>query len=284
MTPNSESLRAALTAARARLTHSPTPALDAELLLAHALGRSRSHLHAWPDDVLPPDARARFEALIRRRGAGEPVAYLLGRREFWSLEFEVGPEVLVPRPETEGLVEIARAHLSAREAIAPSILDLGTGSGCVAIALARERPDAQVVAVERSDAALALARHNADRLGAAVEFLAGEWLTPVAGHRFDAIVSNPPYVRSDDPHLTEGDARYEPRSALDGGPDGLDAIRALAERAGAGLVPGGLLALEHGADQAEAVAAVLTEAGWHATESRADLAGLPRFALAFRRG
>ncbi len=282
MNTDNQTIAAALASARARLTESPTAALDAELLLAHALGRGRSHLHAWPQAALPPATRTQFEALVRRRAGGEPVAYLLGQREFWSLDFQVMPDVLIPRPETEGLVEIALAHLSAGEAIAPSVLDAGTGTGCIAIALAHERPDAQVAGVEYSDVTLAVARRNAERLGASVEFLQGEWLEPVAGRHFDVIVSNPPYVRSDDPHLNQGDAHFEPRAALDGGPDGLDAIRVLAARAGAHLAPGGLLALEHGADQAEAVTTVLTEAGWGEVESRTDLAGLPRFALALK--
>lgn len=275
-----DSVSAALAAARARLAQSPSPGLDAEVLVAHALGRSRTFLHAWPEAELPSGARAHLDELVARRAAGDPVAYILGQREFWSLDFEIGPEVLIPRPETEDLVEIALEDLAARDGSAPVLLDLGTGSGCIGIALARERPDAQVVAVEHSDAALARARRNADRLGATIEFVPGEWFTPVADRRFDVIVSNPPYVRSDDPHLDKGDTRFEPRAALDGGPDGLDAIRVLAQQAGTHLAPGGLLALEHGGDQADAVAAVLTEAGWTAIESRTDLAGLPRFALA----
>ncbi|MEX2575449.1 MAG: peptide chain release factor N(5)-glutamine methyltransferase [Halofilum sp. (in: g-proteobacteria)] len=275
-----QTIAAALAAARARLSASPTAALDAELLLAHALGRGRSHLHAWPEAALPPATQAQFEALVRRRAGSEPIAYLLGQREFWSLDLRITPDVLIPRPETEGLVEIALAQLSASETIAPSILDAGTGSGCIALALAHERPDAQVVAVEHSTAALALARQNAERLGVSVEFLQGEWLEPVAGRRFHVIVSNPPYVRSDDPHLEQGDARFEPRAALDGGPDGLDAIRVLATQAGAHLSPGGLLALEHGADEANAVARILTDSGWSAIELHDDLASLPRFVTA----
>lgn len=282
MSDRSHTVSSALAAARTRLSQSPTAALDAELLLAHALGRPRSHFYAWPEDALPPDAQAGFEQLVRRRTAGEPIAYLLGRREFWSLDFEVGPEVLIPRPETEGLVELALAHCAEHDLTAPATLDLGTGSGCMAIALAHERSDAHVVAIEASTAALTLARRNAERLGARLECLQGEWFAPVAGRTFDVIVSNPPYVRSDDAHLDAGDVRFEPRAALDGGPDGLDAIRILAAQAGAYLTPGGLLALEHGADQAEAVAQILTEAGWRNIESHADLAGLPRFATAHR--
>lgn len=282
MSADADTVRTALADARDRLADSASPALDAELLLAHALGRPRTFLHAWPDAGIPPEARAAFAALLGRRVEGEPIAYVLGCREFWSLDFAVSPDVLIPRPETEGLVEIALAELGARGITAPAILDLGTGSGCIAVALARERPDARVTAVEASPAALALARRNAERLGARVEWLEGEWLAPVGERRFDLIVSNPPYLRSDDPHLQRGDVRFEPRAALDGGPDGLDAIRALATPAGPRLADGGLLAVEHGADQADAVVGILAAAGWQGIESRPDLAGLPRVALARR--
>ncbi len=272
---------AALAQARDRLDASPSPALDAELLLAHVLGRGRSFLHAWPEAELDTAARARFADLLERRATGEPVAYLLGRREFWSLELEVTPDVLIPRPETEGLIEITLADLAARGIGEPALLDLGTGSGCLALALASELSAARVTAIESSPEALAVARRNAARQGlTAVEWLQGEWLAPVAARRFDVIVSNPPYVRSDDPHLEAGDVRFEPRSALDGGPDGLDAIRVLAREAGGHLAPGGLLAIEHGADQAEAVADLLATAAWRDIRMRPDLAGLPRFTLA----
>ncbi len=274
---------AALAQARDRLDASPSPGLDAELLLAHALGRRRSFLHAWPEAELGADIQTRFEELLTRRVAGEPVAYLLGRREFWSLELEVTPDVLIPRPETEGLVEIALAELATCGINEPSALDFGTGSGCLALALAHELPTAHVTAIDSSPDALAVARRNAQRLALSnVEWIEGWWLTPLGERRFDVIVSNPPYVRSDDPHLDSGDVRFEPRGALDGGADGLDAIRMLAHEAGAHLAPHGLLALEHGADQAGAVTDILAAAGWNGIETRSDLAGLPRFALARR--
>lgn len=273
------SVAEALRAARGRFAGIDTAALDAELLLAHVLGRSRTWLRAWPEHRLDPGQQDRYEALVMRRAAGEPVAYLLGRREFWSLELEVGPAVLIPRPETERLVEAVLEALRGREG--PRILDLGTGSGCVALALARERPDATVVGVEASADALAVARRNAGRHGLHhVEFLQGDWLDPVGGAHFDAIVSNPPYVRSDDPHLRQGDVRFEPAAALDGGPDGLDAIRALAERAPSHLVPGGLLALEHGFDQAAAVAGLLRGRGLETITLHADAAGMDRVTTA----
>lgn len=274
---------AALAQARDRLDSSPSPSLDAELLLAHALGRGRSYLHAWPEAELDDTMQTHVERLIERRAAGEPIAYILGSREFWSLEIEVTPDVLIPRPETEGLVEIALTELADRGIAEPTLLDVGTGSGCIALALARELPAARVAAIEASSAALAVAHGNAQRLALGnIECIAGQWLAPLAERRFDVIVSNPPYVRSDDLHLESGDVRFEPRGALDGGPDGLDAIRVLAREAGAHLAPGGLLALEHGADQSEAVVGVLAAAGWADIETRPDLAGLPRFTLARR--
>lgn len=274
---------AALAQARDRLGTSPSPALDAELLLAHVLGRDRSYLHAWPEAELDDATQRHVERLIERRAVGEPVAYILGTREFWSLEIEVTPDVLIPRPETEGLVEIALAELADRGNAEPTVLDVGTGSGCIALALAHELPAARVVAIETSSAALAVAHRNAQRLAlGSIEWIEGQWLAPLAERRFDVIVSNPPYVRSDDPHLHSGDVRFEPRGALDGGPDGLDAIRVLAREAGAHLAPSGLLVLEHGADQAETVTAVLAEAGWSGIETQTDLAGLPRFTLARR--
>lgn len=272
---------AALAQARDRLGTSPSPALDAELLLGHALGRDRSYLHAWPEAELDDAVHRHVERLIERRATGEPIAYILGSREFWSLEISVTPDVLIPRPETEGLVEIALAEVTARGFVEPALLDIGTGSGCIALSLTHELPAAQVTAVEASSDALAVAHRNALRLAKSnIEWIEGQWLAPLAERRFDVIVSNPPYVRSDDPHLNSGDVRFEPRGALDGGPEGLDAIRVLARDAGTHLAPGGLLALEHGANQAEAVADILARAGWSRIETRTDLAGLPRFALA----
>lgn len=273
------SVTEALRAARERFGEADTAALDAELLLAHALGRSRTWLRAWPERQLDPDPRDRYEALVARRAAGEPVAYLLGRREFWSLELEVSPAVLIPRPETELLVEAVLDAL--RERQGPRVLDLGAGSGCIALALARERPDAVVVGVESSAEALAVARRNAGRLGLHhVEFLQGDWLASVGDARFDAIVSNPPYVPSDDPHLQQGDLRFEPAAALDGGPGGLDAIRAIVSAAPRHLAAGGLLALEHGHDQGEAVAGLLRARGLEAITLHADAAGLDRVTTA----
>jgi release factor glutamine methyltransferase len=254
--------------------------VDAQVIMAHLLGVNRAYLVANPLRVLTETEDARIDMMVSQRAAGQPVAYLLGTREFYSRDFAVGPEVLIPRPETEVLVEAALAKLRGRGA-APTVLDLGTGSGAIAVTLACERPDARVTAVDASAAALAVARGNAASLGCAgrVRFLEGSWYAPVAGERFDLVVANPPYVAAGDPHLTEGDLRFEPRGALtDGSADGLAAIRAIVAGARAHLAPGGWLLLEHGFDQAEAVRPLLIEAGFTERVSLADLAGIPRVA------
>ena len=267
----------ALAGARPRLTASPSAGLDAELLLAATLGRRRTWLHAWPESTLSPAEAERFDERITRRGAGEPIAYLLGEREFWSLAFAVSPDVLIPRPETEGLVRVVLDHLRTRAVAEPRVLDLGTGSGCVALALAHERPDADVTAVEAAGPTLEIAGANAARHGIVnVEFIEGSWFAPLGSRRFDVIVSNPPYIATGDPHLAAGDIRFEPVSALDGGADGLDALREIAAGAPHHLAPGGLLAVEHGMDQGEAVAALFTHTGLTAIATHADCAGLAR--------
>jgi release factor glutamine methyltransferase len=246
--------------------------LDAELLLAYALGVPRTRLRSHPEAAVEPGAVQHFRALLDRRRAGEPAAYLIGRKEFWSLELLVTEAVLVPRPETELLVERALAlagHESAR------VADLGTGSGAVALALASERPRWQVVATDVSDAALALARANARALGLGrVEFRHGSWLEALAGERYDLIVSNPPYVAVHDPALHE--LQYEPQLALAAGGDGLDALREIVRGAPAHLAAGGWLALEHGADQGAAVRRELALAGLRYIRSHRDLAGRER--------
>lgn len=248
---------------------------DAALLLAHALGRPRAWLYAHGDEAPDPAAMQRFEALLARREAGEPVAYLTGRRGFWRHELRVTPDTLVPRPETERLVELALERLAPGAPL--RIADLGTGSGAIALALALERPRAKVVATDASPAALAVARGNADALGAGnIEFRHGSWFEPLAGERFDLVASNPPYVADGDPHLAQGDLRFEPAAALASGADGLDDIRVIARDAPAHLVPGGWLLLEHGFDQGAAVRALLHAAGFAEVGTGRDLEGRDR--------
>lgn len=252
---------------------SDSPRLDAEILLARALDVSKSYLVAHPDDVLDDAAVERYFAALARREAGMPMAYITGEREFWSLRLMVGPEVLVPRPETELLVEVALRHIPRHSAL--RILDLGTGSGAIALAIAGERPNCQITATDVSGAALAIARENARQLGLAnLTFLQGDWTQPVAGSTFDLIVSNPPYVRADDPALAA--LKYEPSLALTSGGDGLNSIRVLARDCGALLAPDGRLMLEHGIDQKDDVARLLQQYGWSDIECFNDLTGRPR--------
>ncbi len=262
-------------AARQLTVVSDTPRLDAEILLAAALDRPRSYLHAWPERILEPEQAARFAAWLERRLAGEPVAYLLGRREFWSLELDVTPDTLIPRPETELLVELALKRLPTERPA--TVADLGTGSGAIALALAVERPQARIVATDSSSAALTVARCNARRLGIAnVAFREGDWCMPLADARFDLIASNPPYVAAIDSRWQRGELRFEPSSALVAGADGLDAIRAIIIQAPNYLSPGGWLLLEHGYDQGETVPALLRERGFIEVTDHRDAAGVSR--------
>ena len=249
---------------------------EAEILLAHCLGCDRTALWARPQTAVPSAVAAACRALARRRAAGEPVAYLVGHRGFWTLELEVTPAVLIPRPETEVLVEQVLAAFPADAPV--RLVDLGTGSGAIALAVAAERPCWEILATDAAADALAVARRNAARLGlAAVAFRLGDWTKACRrGERFSVIVSNPPYVAEGDPHLVEGDLPWEPRAALVAGPDGLDAIRRLVATAPAHLAPGGWLLLEHGADQGAAVRAILAGAGLDAVHTVRDLAGLER--------
>jgi|SRR6185437_8486826 len=248
--------------------------LEAELLLAHALQRPRSHLLTHAGELLVPQAAAHYQQLLARAAAGEPLAYLTGEREFWSLALRVSPAVLIPRPETELAVERCLALLADAGA-APRVCDLGTGAGSIALALAAERPGWCLTATDLSGAALELARANAHRLGLSrVEFLVGDWLAPLAGRTFELIVSNPPYVAADDPALAA--LRHEPRSALTPGATGLEALHRLIRDARAHLGAGGWLVLEHGADQRNAVARALVEAGYARVRCHRDLAGQDR--------
>ncbi|GLU34537.1 release factor glutamine methyltransferase [Trinickia caryophylli] len=260
---------------------SPLPALETRILLAHALGWRRTELITRADEPLDPGALARYRALEARRAAGVPIAQIVGTREFFGLAFEVDANVLIPRPETELLVETALAALEGRAG--PQVLDLGTGSGAIAVAIAAARPDARVTAADRSPEALAVAARNAQRLldparpGGPVRFLQSDWYTALdPASRFDLIVSNPPYIASGDPHLDTGDLRFEPRGALTDEADGLSAIRTILGQARAFVAPGGSVWIEHGYDQAEAVRALFRAQGFAGVHSLADLAGIER--------
>lgn len=251
------------------------PRLEVRMLLEHVLQKPRAWLLAHDTDPLVPEVAAAYEALLTRRLAGEPMAYLLGHREFMGHRFLVTPDVLVPRPDTEVLVETALEYVA--QVSGPAVLDLGTGSGAIAISIALARRDARVMASDLSAAALKVAAANAWELTASVRFVQGSWFDAVpAGEGFDLIVSNPPYVASDDPHLEQGDVRFEPRGALTDGAGGLEDLGHIAQSAGRYLKPGGALWMEHGWDQAQAVRDLLAEAGFEDVHSRQDLAGIER--------
>jgi release factor glutamine methyltransferase len=249
-------------------------AVDSRVLLRHVLNCSPARLVTQGDDVLESTARERFEALVKRRAAGEPVAYLVGEREFYGRMFKITPAVLIPRPETELLVELALARCLDRRQ--PRLLDLGTGSGILAITLALELPDASVCAVDRSREALWVAMANAAGAGASVSFVESDWFVGLGSERFDLIVANPPYVAAADPHLDEGDVRFEPRSALAAGPEGLDDLDCIIAQAPTYLEASGWLLMEHGYDQAAAVRSRLLDAGFVDVASWQDLAGIER--------
>ena len=263
-----EALAAARAAGMARL--------DAQLLLGHVLGRDRAWLLAHDDASLSGEQAARLEALVARRRAGEPVAYLLGEKEFHGLTLQVDARVLVPRPDTEVLVdwaiELLRGELAAIEQ--PAVLDMGTGSGAIALAVKHDCPSATVTATDASSEALSVAQANATRLGLTVEFRRGAWWQAVADRRFHLALSNPPYIASADPHLAALTA--EPGMALTPGPEGLEALRAIVAGSAAHIEAGGWLLLEHGFDQAEAVQALLRDAGFERIATRQDLGGQPR--------
>ncbi len=271
-------IRTALRAARDRLATLPQadPALEADLLLARVLGKSRTYLAAWPERLLDDRELEEFRQLLRRRLNGEPVAYILGHREFWSLDLRVTPDVLIPRPDTELLVELALQSFSPAPPIVAA--DLGTGSGAIAAALARERPLWRIIATDRSTPALRVAQENLRRLGLNnVETRAGDWLHALdRDEKPQLIVSNPPYVEDGDPHLAEGDPRFEPRSALAAGSDGLDDIRRIAHQAPGYLPSGGMLLLEHGWQQGKAVRHLLRAAGFTGVRTHRDLGGRDR--------
>lgn len=275
-------LDAAIADATERLSAvSASPRLDAETLLGRTIDMPRSYLFAHPEDELDDTTRARFEEALRRREDGVPMAYIMGTREFWSREFAVSPATLVPRPETEMLVNLALCEIP-RDATW-QVLDLGTGSGAIAVSIACERPLCEITGVDISEDALVVARENAraHASGNAI-FECGSWTEPVRGRTFDLVVSNPPYVRSDDEALAA--LVHEPRSALAAGDDGLDAIRVIAADCPDVLAAGGLLAIEHGFDQADDVRILLESHGWTDVQCHNDLAGLARVTAARRSG
>lgn len=255
--------------------------LEAQILLCHALGVPRSWLISHDRDVLTDAAEKTCAGLLVRRLAGEPIAYIVGEREFFGLVFKITPAVLIPRPETELLVELALARLGENQP--GTVLDLGTGSGAIAVSIARHRPVAAVTAVDRSPEALAVARSNAARLEAPnLRFLHSDWFEALDGETFDLIVSNPPYVEAADPHLQRGDVRFEPLSALASGADGLDDIRRIAAAAPSHLRPGGWLLFEHGYNQGERCREILRRQGFLQVETIRDLAGQERVSMGAR--
>ncbi|KQQ50819.1 protein-(glutamine-N5) methyltransferase, release factor-specific [Pseudomonas sp. Leaf127] len=254
----------------AELPDSPTARLDAELLLAAALGKPRSFLHTWPERIVSTEAALAFSGYLARRRNGEPVAYILGLQGFWKLDLEVAPHTLIPRPETEMLVEAALEHVPGFAAA--RVLDLGTGTGAIALALAHEKSTWQVTAVDRVPEAVALAERNRQRLRLDnARVLQSHWFDALQGERFDLILSNPPYIADTDPHLSQGDVRFEPSSALVAGRDGLDDLRLIIEQAPGYLKAGGWLMLEHGYDQGAAVRALLLRHGYERIQTRRDL-------------
>ena len=264
-------------AARLAASGAASPRLDAEVLLCHVLERDRTWLYTWGDRAIEAWPRARFEALLALRASGWPVAYLTGEREFWGLALATSPATLIPRPDTERLVEAALEKATASHA---ELLDLGTGTGAIALAFASERPSWQVVGVDRALAAVALARANAERLGIAnVRFYESDWFAAVAGRRFALIVANPPYLAADDPHLSQGDVRFEPHSALVAEASGLADLNWLIDQALEHLLPGGWLLLEHGMEQGQAVRTALSEAGYRQVVTLEDLGGRERVSL-----
>lgn len=262
----------------AELPDSPTARLDAELLLAAALGKPRSFLHTWPERIVSSEAAQAFSGYLERRRSGEPVAYILGQQGFWKLDLEVAPHTLIPRPETEMLVEAALEQIP--PFASASVLDLGTGTGAIALALANEKRNWRVTAVDRVPEAVELAERNRQRLHLDnAKVLQSHWFEALAGERFDLIISNPPYIADSDPHLSEGDVRFEPSSALTSGADGLDDIRLIIAQAVEHLNPAGWLMLEHGYDQGAAVRELLVEQGYQRVQTRRDLADHERISF-----
>ena len=263
-------------ATRALLSVSDSPRLDAEILLCLVLAQERSHLRAWPEKQLTVEQRRHFEALLRQRLSGIPIAYLTGHREFWSREFEVSPDVLIPRPDTELLIELA---LELMRADTPyKLVDLGTGSGIIGITLAAERPLAEITATDISPKALAIARRNADKHHIRnIVFVKGNWFDNLpTDAQFNLVISNPPYIAAEDPHLTQGDVRFEPQNALIAERQGLGAIESIADTARKHLLSPGHLLIEHGYDQQHQVQSIFKKLGYKQVKTHRDLSGQPR--------
>lgn len=262
---------------RARIAH-----LETQVLLAHVLECDRSWLIAHDQDLVDAAQRNLFLSLVKRRINGEPIAYLTGYREFWSLDLKVSPDVLIPRPETELLIETVLKHFTESKASAMNVADLGTGSGAIALALATELPNATIIATDTSIPALTLATENAQ--GHAlnnIHIVASDWCRALGANRFQIICANPPYIADSDPHLKQGDLRYEPRSALCSGSDGLDDLRQVISQAKPCLVVNGMMLVEHGADQGPQVREIFAQSGYQKISSHADLLGHERISLAF---
>ncbi|MDG6779125.1 peptide chain release factor N(5)-glutamine methyltransferase [Thiomicrorhabdus sp. zzn3] len=296
MKPNSEdkaagTIEQTLKSARSRLTDSQisdSPGLDAELLLAHCLQTSRTYLFTWPEIELNESQQACFNSLLQKRLQGHPIAHLTGEREFWGLSLKVTPDTLIPRPDTEILVETAlqkieqlqQTEQACSDCRPPSpirLLDLGTGTGAIALALKQECPQCDVTALDQSGAALEVARYNAQIHNLSIRFLKSDWFSVLdANKRFSVIVSNPPYIENNDPHLQQGDVRFDPISALTSGEDGLQDLKFIIQQAWSFLQPDGWLLVEHGYNQAEAVSALFQQRGYQQIENRCDYGGNPR--------
>ena len=259
--------------------HSDSAQLDSEVLLCHCLQKTRSYLRTWPDAALHAQHSSAYQQVIQQRQGGLPVAYLLGEREFWSRPFTVSPEVLIPRPDSELLIERALQHIAPQQSA--RLIDLGTGSGMLAITLAAERPQLSIIAVDQSPAALAIAQANAARHGVQqIEFIHSDWFAAVPAQHFDIVLSNPPYIDPDDPHLQQGDVRFEPRAALVSADKGLHDLTRIADHARHYLADNGLLLLEHGYNQAPALLERLSALNYQHIACHTDLAGNPRVTAA----
>lgn len=267
-------------ASRQLAEYSPSPRVDAEILLCHVLGCTRTHLFTWPDKLLEDNHTDRFNVLLTRRCEGTPVAYLTGQREFWSLDFKVSPDTLIPRPETELLVETVLKKFSSADKL--SLLDMGTGTGAIAISIAHEKPKWEITATDISAASLAIAQINSEQHKTSnLKLTESDWFQQLGDEPFDVIVSNPPYIAETDKHLRQGDVRFEPAGALVSGSDGMNAIRHICAHAKQHLKPGGALLLEHGYDQKQAAHDCFLSAGFHNIGQYDDLASQPRITVGY---